>query len=352
MTAALSFTGHPLSYAPGSDGNNALIAPLKPRELKIEITDACDLNCTFCYLGGKARQGRSFMPEQEVLRWIDWAVDNGIAGIRFTGGEATLHPQIELFCYYAHLRGRTIILNTNGMSERKLYRKLFRVVKDVRVSLPALDGLYLDKMTGGQNVLRRKQEIIELALELGVPWIGLLTPLIPELHGTLEQYVRFVEKSPRLFWLPLRYESTPILPRPWTRADAQTFTEEMADLMDRYPDQAQGIFLAMPFCGVEPKELGARVFHGRTQDCGPFTALNVNARGRMQACFEVNEMEGIRSLAEIRNCPEIRACASVEALPAECRQCPYVARCGGGCRKPYGLVLHGDRWIDYLAGYL
>lgn len=328
-----------------------MISLLKPRELKIEITDACNLNCAFCYLSGKVRQDGAYMQEKEVLRWIDWTVDNGIQGIRFTGGEATMHPRIELFCYYAHLCKRTIILNTNGMGEGELYRKLFRVVKDVRISLPTLDAAYLDKLTGGQDVLRHKREMIELALELGVPRIFLLTPLMPELHGTLEQYVRFAKRSPRLFWMPLRYESTPVLPRPWTRVDAQAFAEEMADLMDRYPDQAQGIFLAMPFCGVEPMELGARVFHGRTQDCGPFVALNVNARGRMQACFEVSEMEGFRSLEEIRNSPEIQACASVEALPENCRNCAYVVRCGGGCRKPYGLVQHGDRQIDYLAGY-
>ncbi len=329
-----------------------MISSLAPRELKIEITDACNLNCTFCYLGGKIRSGVSFMPEQEVLCWIDWTVDNGIPGVRFTGGEATMHPQLEMFCYYAHLCGRTIILNTNGTGDTERYQRLFRVVDDLRVSLPTLDTRHMDKLTGGSDVLRRKQEVIELALEAGVPRICLLTPLTPELHGALEPFVQFAEKSPRLFWLPLRYESTPILPRPWTQADAQAFAEEMADLMDRYPDQAQGIFLAMPFCGVRPTELGARVFHGRTQDCGPFVALNVNARGRMQACFEVSEMEGVRSLAELQNCPEIRDCASVEALPAECRQCLYLTPCAGGCRKPYGLVQHSQQKIDYLAGFL
>ena len=122
--------------------------------------------------------------------------------------------------------------------------------------------------------------------------------------------------------------------------------------MDCHPEQVQGIFLAMPFCGISPTSLGARVFHGRTRDCGPFAALNVNACGRMQACFDVGEMNGVRSLAEIRNAPEIHPCASVEALPYECRCCAHLARCAGGCRKPYGLVRHGGQWIDYLAGFL
>lgn len=329
-----------------------MISPLTPRELKIEITDACNLRCMFCYLGEGARQGTQFMPEEEVLRWIDWTVDNAVPGVRFTGGEATLHPQIEMFCYYAHLRGRRVILNTNGMGNDQLYRKLFRVVDDVRISLPTLDTGRLDELTGSMGVLAKKQKAIRLALEGGVPSVCLLTPLLPELHGTLEEFVIFAQTSPRLFWMPLRYEPTPIVPRPWTRADAQAFAEEMADLMDRYPEQAKGIFLAMPFCGINPTNLGARVFHGRTKNCGPFVALNVNARGRMQACFDVGEMEGVRSLAEIQNSPEIHACASIEALPGECRLCAHVAPCAGGCRKPYGLVQHGGREIDYLAGYL
>ncbi len=329
-----------------------MISSITPRELKVEITDACNLRCKFCYLGGEIRQGAHFMPEEEALRWIDWTVDNAVPGIRFTGGEATLHPQIEMLCSYAHLRGRYVILNTNGMGNAQLYRKLFRVVNDVRISLPTLDAGRMDELTGGTDVLAKKQEVIRLALEAGVPHVCLLTPLIPELHGTLENFVIFVQASPRLIWLPLRYEATPVCPRPWKRTDAQAFAEEMADLMDCHPEQVQGIFLAMPFCGISPTSLGARVFHGRTRDCGPFAALNVNARGRMQACFDVGEMNGVRSLAEIRNAPEIHACASVEALPYECRCCAHLARCAGGCRKPYGLVRHGGQWIDYLAGFL
>ncbi len=329
-----------------------MISLLAPQELKIEITDACNLDCTFCYLSGRTGRKSRFMPEEEVLRWIDWAEDNAISAVRFTGGEATLHPQIEMFCYYAHLRGRYVILNTNGMGDDQLYRRLFRVVGDVRISLPTLDARAMDTLTGGVDVLSKKQDVIGLALMTGVPHVCLLTALLPELHGTLEDFVRFAKTSPRLSWMPLRYESSQVLPRPWSPADAQSFAEEMADLMQRYPRQARGIFLAMPFCGVKPTDLGARVFHGRTKDCGPFVALNVNARGRMQACFDVCEMDGVRSLAEIRSSPEIHDCASMESLPAECLSCAYIARCAGGCRRPYGLVQQGDRFVDYLAGYL
>ena len=329
-----------------------MIPPVAPRELKIEITGSCDLSCTFCYLGEEAHGAARFMPEEGVLRWIDWAVDNGVPGVRFTGGEATLHPEIEMFCYYAHLRGRHVILNTNGMADDRLYRKLFRVVNDLRISLPALDAALVDQLTSGKNVLAKKHEVIGLALESRMPRITLLTPLVTELHGSLESFVLFSRTSPRLFWMPLRYESTPLSPHPWTRHDAQAFALEMADLMDRYPEDARGIYLAVPFCGVTPMELGAKVFHGRAEDCGPFVALNVNADGKMQACFGAAEMEGPRPLDEIRNCREIKSCISAEALPAECAACVHTARCAGGCRKPSSLVPHGGRQVDYLAGFL
>jgi radical SAM protein with 4Fe4S-binding SPASM domain len=329
-----------------------MIASLTPRELKIEITDTCHLRCTFCYHGRKTPKGTRFMPEEQVLYWIDWAVENGIPAVRFTGGEATLHPQIGMFCCYAHLRGRYTILNTNGMSNERIYREIFGMIDDVRISLPTLNAEHMDFLTGGVGMLVRKKNVIRMALDAGVSHVCLLTPLLPELHGELEGFIRFAETSPRLFWMPLRFESTPALPRPWTAADAQTFAEEMADLMDRYPKEAQGIFLATPFCSVRPTHLGARVFHGRVEDCGPFVALNVNAQGRMQACFDVGEMGSVRSLREIKSCPEIRTCISEEALPFECRSCAHLTRCAGGCRKPYGLVQHNGQWVDYLACFI
>lgn len=325
---------------------------LKPRELKIEITNACNMQCTFCYHGDETHHGVRYMQDEEVLGWIDWTVDNNIPAVRFTGGEATLNTQIEMFCCYAHLRGRYVVLNTNGMADHSLYEKLFAVTDDVRISMPTLDAGRMDELTGGTDVLKKKMGVIELALEAGVSRVGVLTALLPELQGSLENFIRFSRISTKLFWMPLRYESTPVIPRPWKPADAQAFAEEMAYLMDRYPREAQGVFLATPFCAVTPIDLGARVFHGRTEDCGPFVALNVNARGRIEACFGVGEMENAPSFAEIRDCPEIRACTSIGALPDECRNCEYVGRCAGGCRKPCGLMEHNGKWVDYLAGFL
>ena len=330
-----------------------MIAPLNPNELKIEITDACNLRCSFCYLGEKVKHFEPrFMPEEEVFHWIDWAVDNGIPGIRFTGGEAVLHPQIEMFCYYAHILGRYIILNTNGMADDSVYRKLIPLVNDIRISLPTLDSERMDVLTGKSDVLKKKKKTIEMVIDKASCRVCLITPLIPDLHGKLEAFIQFCKDNPRLFWMPLRYEPTPLLPRPWTPSDAQCFAEEMDGLMEQYPEQIQGIYLATPFCSVKPTSLGARVFHGRAEDCGPFAALNIHVRGYMQACFDICKIDNCDSLSEVKDCPEISSCLSLAMLPVECSACGYVSRCAGGCRKSYGLVHYNGRLIDYLAGFL
>jgi len=326
--------------------------PVEPRELKIEVTAACNLACEFCYQGDALGQVEPHMPDDVVFPWIDWAVDNGLPAVRFTGGEPTLHPRLKVYCGYARLRQRFVILNTNGMAPPKQYQELLPLVDDLRISLPLLDARRLDELTGGQGVLERKLALIQQALAAGVWQVCVLTPLLPENKGHLECFAKLAQTSSRLRWLPLRYEPTPRVPRPWTRGDAQEFVVEMAGLMERYPEQVTGIFLAAPFCAVSPVELGARVFHGRVAGCGPFRSLNVNARGRLQACCCVREEWAEGMLVELQRRADVKAVCSRAILPEECQRCPYMSRCGGGCRKPEGMVLHGGRHIDYLASFV
>jgi len=318
--------------------------PVEPLELKIEITEACNLSCWFCYQGNASRRVVRHMPSDDVFRWVDWAVDNGIPGIRFTGGEPTLHPEIKALCNYAYLQKRYLILNTNGMAGQRLYRELFSVVSDVRVNLPALDAGRLDAITGAKNVLGKKMACIHQALA-SVPRTSILTALLPENKGKLEGFARLVREHRGLTWLPLRYESSPDAPRPWTRQDAQDFAEEIAGLMDRYPEHVRGIFLAVPFCAVNPVSLGARVFAGKIKCCGPYVALNVNLDGALDACFGVCDLSARTLLEEIKNSPELMESCSLSSLPEPCRACRYVSRCAGGCRKPFGLVQCNGKYV-------
>jgi radical SAM protein with 4Fe4S-binding SPASM domain len=180
----------------------------------------------------------------------------------------------------------------------------------------------------------------------------LLTPMALELIGKLVEFVLFLRERPRLKWLPSRLEPSPDEPRPITREQMQSLAEEMDDLMQRYPEQAPGIGLAVPFCSVTPSSLGVRVFMGKTVCCGPYAALNVNFDGVMATCFDRNKINEIGPLEAVRNSPELRPFRTLETLPSECQECDYVEQCLGGCTRPEGLVERNGGVVGYLPGFI
>jgi radical SAM protein with 4Fe4S-binding SPASM domain len=321
---------------------------LNPRELKIEVTGACNLACSFCYQDKQGIGQARHSPEEQVLGWIDWAVDNGLPTVRFTGGEPTLHPAIRMLCNYAHLRGRRLIVNTNGLAPAGLYDDLLRVVDFFCLSLPVLDAARLDQISGGRGALGKKLDFLRQALAAGRP-VALLTPLLPENKGRLVEFVDLVRKHPGAIWSPLRLKPTPRDPRPWTRRDAQDFALEVAGLMDHYPAEVKGIHWATPFCAVEPLELGARVFHGWAEQCGPHRSLAVGLEGGLRACYGARQTLRLAPLAELLQGPDLGGHASLASLPEVCQGCAYVWRCAGGCRGQLGLVRRQGGWVDHLA---
>ncbi|MBI5524044.1 MAG: radical SAM protein [Desulfarculus sp.] len=325
----------------------------KPNEIKIEVTSACNLACSFCYKGEYVDAPARQAPEDQVLDWIDWAVDNQVPGVRFTGGEPTMHPAIKLFCNYAHLRGRRITLNTNGVSLASLYADLLRVVDGFCLSLPTLDAAKMDEICGRRGVLEKKLAFLRQAVAQFRP-VNLLTALLPETKSHLEEFLLLARQYPGVRWRPLRLKATPEQPRPWTRKDAQDFAQEVAALMDRYPEDVGGINLAAPFCAVEPMDLGARVFGGRVANCGPYHSLVVDLDGRLRSCYGVRDPLATEptTLAEVLGSQSLRNCAEPASLPDHCQACPHVGRCAGGCRNWSGLVEHQGKWVDYLAGFL
>ncbi len=323
---------------------------IQPQELKIEITRACNLSCSFCYLGDVSlwRKNRH-MSDEQVLHWIDWAVENNITAVRFTGGEATLHPNIEMYCNYAILRKRYVILNTNGMANDEVYDRLLYHL--LLVSLPTLNPKHMDEITKHRGVLEKKVSVIDKALDKSKVTVSVSTMLGEEHIGHLEEYVNFVRERPGLIWTPLRWEPSVSNTRPVSKAHMQALAEEMDALMQLYPEQAPGINSATPFCSVTPTGLGARVFNGRAHRCGPFVSLNVNFDGMLSGCIGTCDLPEDGTLEDVRNSPGVRNCCSVEALPVECHNCEYVYHCAGGCRKPIAMIEHGGRQVDYLAGF-
>jgi len=112
----------------------------KPRFLMLLLTDACNLDCAYCYRGKKSNsQSMPFEIAEEVLVWAGASKD--YFHVQLTGGEPLLYPElIEKIAkfIYKNKFPATIGIQTNGTLLDKAIVKLLKKYK-IQVSI-SIDG--------------------------------------------------------------------------------------------------------------------------------------------------------------------------------------------------------------------
>jgi len=144
---------------PNADHNAPVSGPLADQfgriahDLRISVTDRCNLRCTYCL----PESGIDWLPKDsaltldEIVRLATIAVERlGITAIRFTGGEPLLRKDIgELIRRIASLRPRPeLALTTNGIGLRIRAGELAAAGLDrVNVSLDTTDPAHFTAIT-------------------------------------------------------------------------------------------------------------------------------------------------------------------------------------------------------------
>lgn len=122
-------------------------------DLRISLTDRCNLRCTYCM----PAEGLDWLPGEQLLtagelgRLMDIAVSRlGVTSVRFTGGEPLLARHLEdVIAAAAGLRPRPeISLTTNGVGLARRAAGLARAGLDrVNVSLDSVDRQHFAAIT-------------------------------------------------------------------------------------------------------------------------------------------------------------------------------------------------------------
>ena len=117
------------------------------RDLRVSLTDHCNLRCTYCMPG----EGVPWLPKtslltrEELVDLVGIAVEAGIAEVRLTGGEPLLRPDIvAIVAGIAALEGPggrpEVSITTNGIGLARLATALAEAgLARVNVSLDTLD---------------------------------------------------------------------------------------------------------------------------------------------------------------------------------------------------------------------
>jgi len=123
-----------------------------PYRMDLALTYRCQNDCPHCYVG----RPKDF-PEMSTEQWkrvIDRCWELGIPHLTFTGGEATLRPDLVELVQYAEDVGLVTGLQTNGRKLRDrayLDQLLLAGLDHVQITLESHDPAIHDRMSGAEG---------------------------------------------------------------------------------------------------------------------------------------------------------------------------------------------------------
>lgn len=163
--------------APGEGvARDALGRPL--RDLRISVTDRCNLRCTYCMPADKFPEDHAFLPRAELLTFDEITtvaratVALGVRKFRLTGGEPLLRRDLSrLVAQLAALPGvEDVALTTNGLLLAEQAPALRAAgLHRLTVSLDTLDEAVLREMNGAHARVAPVLAGIDAARAAGFP---------------------------------------------------------------------------------------------------------------------------------------------------------------------------------------
>jgi radical SAM protein with 4Fe4S-binding SPASM domain len=94
------------------------------------LTHRCTLKCDYCFAIDFLRNatiGDSDVSFDTFKAYIDFLDRSGIREARLLGGEPTLHKEFAALVAYAHMRGKKIMVFSNGLMPRSALRALLEI---------------------------------------------------------------------------------------------------------------------------------------------------------------------------------------------------------------------------------
>ncbi|MBZ9752387.1 GTP 3',8-cyclase MoaA [Deinococcus sp. HMF7604] len=147
------------------------------RDLRVSVTDRCNLRCTYCMPASVFGPDYAFLPRQELLSFEELErltrafVALGVEKVRITGGEPTLRRDLPvLIGRLAAIDGvQDLAMTTNGLLLPRLAGDLKAAgLRRVTVSLDSLDPEVFGRMNGLGTHPQRVLDGIEAALQAGL----------------------------------------------------------------------------------------------------------------------------------------------------------------------------------------
>ncbi|HEX7508742.1 MAG TPA: GTP 3',8-cyclase MoaA [Polyangia bacterium] len=265
------------------------------RDVRISLTDHCNLRCTYCM--PKDRSGLSFLPNPKILafeevgRLVAALATLGLRKVKLTGGEPLLRKNLPDLVgqLRASHPGLEINLITNGVLLRAMAHPLRTAgLTRITVSLDGLRSQRLDAMSGRGDLAARALGGIEAALDAGFVPLKVNMVVIRGVNDDEVEGMAARFRGPHTILRFIEYMDVGTLNR-WRRADVVP----SAEILSRLCKQTD----LLP---VEPAHRGETARRYRYADgsgeigfissvtepfCGDCNRLRVTADGIAHTCL-------------------------------------------------------------------
>ena len=180
----------------------------KMRYLRLSLTEACNMSCTYCLPEGfpewyRHRARLSFQDVQTILKGFRHL---GFQKIRLTGGEPTIHPDhLKIIGAAKDIGFETIAMTTNGVKIPNVRPYVDAGLNQINISLDSLAPDTFKGITKNSNhaaIMDLIQESIDLGIKVKINTVLLRTKNYPELESLIDWALersltlRFIELMP------------------------------------------------------------------------------------------------------------------------------------------------------------
>lgn len=263
------------------------------RELRLSVTDRCNFRCVYCL-----DPGVRFAPAEDVLTTSELArvarvcATLGITKVRLTGGEPTLHPELDRIIAGVADAGITdIAATTNGsrLSDENLSRWKAAGLRRLTISLDSVDPERFGRVTRSASSPGEVIAGVRRAIAHGLTPVKLnsvlirginddqVVPLIRLARG-LGVEVRFIE------FMPLdsghRWDASSVVPA----AEVIERVREVYSLTERPRSHASETSEGFDFADGAPGGVGV-IAPVTRPFCGECSRLRITADGKVRPCL-------------------------------------------------------------------
>lgn len=108
-----------------------------PEVVHLEISDRCNLKCSYCYVTDKSNKEISTNAWKRIIKQLS---DVGVFQVTFGGGEPTMREDLGELAQYVKSLGLTLCITSNGLLIPKIPKSVLRCFDQVNISWHAQDG--------------------------------------------------------------------------------------------------------------------------------------------------------------------------------------------------------------------